>query len=90
MLSRTQAGQLSKSRKKFLATTYKPLFTSLYKHVKKEKIVCLRDLSLVAIDIGRLITEGADHRYSLFCRRRLGMALAHYMSEYNVGSHTRT
>ena len=30
LLSRTQAEQLSKSRKKFLATTYKPLFTSLY------------------------------------------------------------
>ena len=33
LLSRMQAGQaeqLSKSRKKFLATTYKPLFTSLY------------------------------------------------------------
>ena len=33
LLSRTQAGQaeqLSKSRKKFLATTYKPLFPPLY------------------------------------------------------------
>ena len=30
LLSRTQAEQLSKSRKGFLATTYKLLFTSLY------------------------------------------------------------
>ena len=30
-LSRTQAEQLSKSRKKFLAFTYKPFFTPLYK-----------------------------------------------------------
>ena len=30
LLSRTQAEQLSKSRKKFLATTYKNVFASLY------------------------------------------------------------
>ena len=30
MLSRTQAGQLGKSRKKILATTYKPFSESLY------------------------------------------------------------
>ena len=38
LLSRTQAEQLSKSRKKFLATTYKPLFSPLYNNLKIAKV----------------------------------------------------
>ena len=69
LLSNSQAGlteQLSKSRKNFLSTTYKPLFRALYVVMLADKCSLLINIIYHSLAIGAKSIEGPPYMERLF------------------------